>query len=72
VLKRVLETVHRLPDASDVLLQQSNFRLCRPVPIEQLKIWLIDVVHWDRLVPKYSLYSLSTREVAPRATTTIQ
>lgn len=65
VLKHVLETVRSSPENYDLLLQQSNFRLRRPVPAAQLRIWLINVVRWDPFAPTYSLYSLSTREAAP-------
>jgi hypothetical protein len=64
-LKHVYETIRRSPEICDVLLQQTNFRLRRPIPATELKIWFIDVVRWDAAFPKYSLYSLSNHDAAP-------
>lgn len=67
-LKHVLETVRSLPEECDFLLQQSNFRLCQPILVGQLKIWLVDIVRWDPFAPKYCLYSLSTADTDPGCT----
>ncbi len=65
MVKEVHEAVRSSPEWCEVLLQQSNFRLRRPISGTKLKIWFIDVVRWDRFSPEYSLYPLSTHDSAP-------
>lgn len=58
------------PDLFD-LLQQSNFRLREPVPVNRLKISFINVTRADPVSPEYSLYSLSTRDETLRSTKSV-
>lgn len=65
-LEFVHETVRSSPEMCDVLLQQTNFRLRRPVSVTELKIWFIDVVRWVPYGrPEFSLYPLSTHDATP-------
>lgn len=64
-LKHVYKTIQNSPKMCDLLLQQTNFRFRRPIPITELKVWFIDVAHWDRFGPlKYSLYPLLIEDEA--------
>jgi hypothetical protein len=57
-LKRIYEAIRDSRDMCDVLLQQTNFRLRRAISAAELKIWFVDVIHWDPFRPEYALYSL--------------
>lgn len=54
----VLSTLKENAKDVETLLQQSNFRLQRPIPIGRLRIWLVNVTKWDPYFPEYSLYLL--------------
>ena len=43
----------------ELLLQQTNFRLTEPVPTENLRFWLINILQWNRWNPTYKLYELT-------------
>ena len=43
----------------ELLLQQTNFRLTGPVPTENLRFWLINILQWDPWKPTYKLYELT-------------
>jgi len=58
-VERIIEILRDAPDLADGILQQSNFRLSRPVPAAALKVWLINVTKWDVFLPEYSLHTLS-------------
>lgn len=61
-LKQVYDTIQSSPHDIDVLLQQHNFRLCRPVVIGGLRLWFIDVTRWNAFMPEYALYPLSAAQ----------
>ena len=46
-------------DNNKELLQQTNFRLTEPVPTENLRFWLINILQWDFWKPTYKLYELT-------------
>ena len=46
-------------DSKELLLQQTNFRLTEPVPTEDLRFWLINVLQWNPWKPTYKLYELT-------------
>lgn len=60
VLERIYDVLHNSPDFRE-LLQQENCRLKRPLPAENLKVWLINVNRCDPVCPEYSLHLLSMR-----------
>ena len=55
----VLITLCEQPDLAMILLQQSNFRLQKPIPVSRLTISLVNVTEWHPAFPKYSLHMLS-------------
>jgi len=61
-VKHICETVQGSSDSVDVLLQQYNFRLCRPVPVARLRFWFINVTRWSPYAPDYRLHALSAQE----------
>ena len=59
VLNFILSTLQDHPESADVLLQQSNFRLRRAVPLSRLALWLVVVSKWHPFQPKHSLHRLA-------------
>lgn len=45
-------------EMTELLLSQTNFRLCSAAPIADLTFWLINVHSWHPLDPDYSLHLL--------------
>lgn len=45
----------------DLLVQQHNFRLLRPVPASQLRVFFVSVTDRNMFSPKYRLYELNAR-----------
>jgi hypothetical protein len=43
----------------ETYLQQCNFRLTTPIPVINLKFWLINVQRFDPLWPEYNLYQIN-------------
>lgn len=62
-LDDIAETLQNFnQEDSDIVLQQCNFRLRRPVPASALRIWLINVTRWHPYTPEYTLYELPAKE----------
>jgi hypothetical protein len=47
-------------DHESVLIQQINFRLTKPIPIEKLQVWLINVMYNNNNINEYNFYSINT------------
>jgi hypothetical protein len=61
LVREVYEMLEEPPDTREDLLQQTNFRLRRPVPVTALKFWLIAGGRDDIAPPERSFYALSHR-----------
>lgn len=61
VLKRMEVTASEDPDIFEVLHQQDNFRLCSPVPLSDLEVFLINVTRFNAYEPEYTLYPVGTK-----------
>ncbi len=61
-----LESVAR-GELSDVVLQQSNFRLRQRVELENLRVSLICVLQWNALSPRIRLYEIDVAQGAREA-----
>ena len=57
-LKRIDDAYHNHPDIADAIIQQENFRLRQPIPINKLRIWLVNISKFDPILPKVTLYEL--------------
>lgn len=57
-IQEVLNILTEPNNDAQVLLQQTNFRLRRPVPLSQLSIRLVNIAHWNPVLPEYTLYEL--------------
>lgn len=55
----ILTTLREQPDMAMVLLQQSNFRLKKTIPISRLTISLMNVTNWHQAFPEYTLHKLN-------------
>ena len=55
----VLQMLTEMPDLVQGILQQTNFRLCAPASLVQLRAWLIAVSHWHVVGSEFKLYELS-------------
>ena len=53
VFNHVLATLRENRDGAEILLQQSNFRLRRAIPVSRLTFWLVNVTHWNPVFPQY-------------------
>jgi len=58
-LDYIHEVLKSSPNDADELLQQSNFRLCRPISVKDMKIWFIHVKEWRQMDSHYTIYPLS-------------
>lgn len=66
-LKNCIEAISR---GEPALLQQINFRLARPISLDKLSFWLVELQEWDPYLPKHVLHLLSipgARNEAPPA-----
>ena len=57
-LEEVKQMMNESEDFFDTALQQTNFRLVAPMPLADLRFWLINVQKWNPLSPQYNLYEL--------------
>jgi hypothetical protein len=57
-LQRIKQISDDESRTSEILLQQTNFRLSRSVPVSELTFWLINVKRWHRFQSEYSLHLL--------------
>lgn len=55
---QIKDVINESKDLFDAILQQTNFRLVSPMPLGELKFWLINVQKWDPLSPQYNLYEI--------------
>jgi hypothetical protein len=46
----------------EILGQQMNFRLTTPVRLEEMRASLINVTHYDSIIPKYVLYEINLNQ----------
>lgn len=61
VLERMEVTASENPDLFEVLHQQDNFRLCSPVPLSELDVFLVNVTRFNAYKPEYTLYPVGTK-----------
>ena len=57
-LEEVKQMMNESEDFFDTALQQTNFRVVAPMPLADLRFWLINVQKWNPLSPQYNLYEL--------------
>lgn len=57
-LSRIAEATSNHPEVFELLLQQTNFRLLKPVLPEKLNAWLVHVRNWNGGIPDYSLFEV--------------
>lgn len=61
--KKILEyvdKVYKWDEKNQVVLQQKNFRLKKPIAIDKLQFYLVDVFENNGFIPKFNLYKLNT------------
>jgi len=57
-LEQMQEMINESKEFFELMMQQTNFRLTRPVETSNLIFWLINVQIWDIHSPKYNLYEI--------------
>lgn len=58
-LQRIEHCMESISHDESPLLQQINFRLARPVALDRLSFWLVELQEWDPYLPKHALHLLS-------------
>jgi hypothetical protein len=59
LVEQVRRTIQDHAEFGTALLQQTNFRLRRPVPVAALKLWLMSITDPHPYDPGYKLYEVS-------------
>jgi hypothetical protein len=62
-LEQMQEMMNESKELYEVIMQQTNFRLTKPVETSNLKFWLINVQKWNNLTPQYNLHEINTNEI---------
>jgi len=58
-LQFIEDAFEQRADTAKVLIQQANFRLREPVPVEKLRFWLVSISQWRPHDPEFELYEIN-------------
>ena len=58
-LKLIDDAFQNHLDIADVVIEQSNFRLRQPIPIEAVRFWLINILKWHPILPEVKLHEIN-------------
>ena len=62
-ISELMELWNEKRDLFEMVGQQKNFRLSRPVPIEKLKFWMLNVLKWDPFFPECQMIRIDLNDM---------